>query len=148
MHLSQSVPVIEIHHDNVGPEFCLVGTEETPVPLHVGVQLLESLQALGQVLVVDLGIKHHHVLRAQLLRAEDVEADTLLNQLHHLLVAQLLLSNLLANAAGSVPKEVVPLCPLAVISRRGNLRQQVVHGHGQHRQWTQFVRQWLILVSG
>lgn len=115
--------------------------------LHVGVQFLQSLQALGQVFIVDFGIKHHHVLHAQALGAVDVKANALFQQVHHSLTAELLLGDLLSDAACSVPEKVVPLSPFSILSAIGYLHQQVIHRHGQDRQGAQLMGQWLILIS-
>ena len=100
-HPPQRVPFVEVHEHHVGAELGLVGAEEAMLVLHVRVQLLQGLQALGQVLVVDLGVEDHGVLGAQPLGAVDVESGALLQQLHHLQAAQLLLGDLLRKGVGS-----------------------------------------------
>lgn len=70
--------------------------------IQVMVHLLQCLQTLGQVLVVDLLVKHVHVLLTQPLGTEDVEPGTFLQQLHRLPVDELLLGDVLEQKQGIV----------------------------------------------
>ena len=65
----ENVATVEVHEHHVGPELGLVRTLDA-VALEVAVHLLQRLQALGQVLVVDPRVEHHHVLFTQPLPAE------------------------------------------------------------------------------
>lgn len=59
------------------------------------VHLLQTLQALGHVLVVDLGVEGRHVLLAEVVGAVHVEAGALLDQRHGVGAAEALLGDVL-----------------------------------------------------
>ena len=75
-------------------ELRLTGAEHALVP-QVLVHLLQTLEALGHVLVVDLGVKWGHGLLTHEVSTVDVKPGALLNQRHRQWVAQVLLRDVL-----------------------------------------------------
>lgn len=93
-HGPQDVAVVELHQHAVLAELRLPAAVGVP-GCQVLVHLLQTLQALGHVLVVDLGVKRRHGLLAQVVGAVDVEARALLDQRHRAGAAQPLLGDVL-----------------------------------------------------
>lgn len=74
----QDVPLVEIEQNVVALEFSLTGTEDAPAP-QVLVHLLQTLQTLGHVLIVDLGIKGGHGFLTHEVGTVDVKPRALFN---------------------------------------------------------------------
>jgi hypothetical protein len=49
----ENISFIEVHEDEVGPEFCFAGTDHLLLG-QIVVEFLQGLQTLGQVLIIDL----------------------------------------------------------------------------------------------
>lgn len=122
--------VVQIQQNNIRPELRLVLARHTLLP-QIVIHVLQSLQALCQILTVDLGIEHRSLLGAQSLRRQYVKPGALLDQLDRLYAAQSLLSDVLAYAPHSVPEEVIPLgeIGIVVLAQIGYLVQEIGHGH-------------------
>lgn len=92
--LPQDVTVVELEQHVVLPELGLSGAVDAAC-VQVLVHLLQTLQTLGHVLVVNLGVKGRHVLLAELVGAVHVETSALLDQSHRVGATQVLLGNVL-----------------------------------------------------
>ena len=90
----QGVSLVKVEEHVVQPELGLPRAVDLALR-QVLVHLLQALQALGQVLVVDLGLERPHALLAQLVGAVHVEACALLDQRHRLGAAEVLLDDVL-----------------------------------------------------
>lgn len=91
----EDIPLVEVEQHVVALELGLAGAGHAPAP-QVLVHLLQALQALGHVLVVDLGVEGRHGLLTHEVSAVDVQPGTLLDQGHGRGVAQVLLRDVLA----------------------------------------------------
>ena len=121
LHLPQRVAVVHVHQDLVGPELGLVRADDVLVP-EVLVHVLQRLQALGEVLVVQLPVEIVAVLLDEALGADDVETGALLDDPDRGQVCELLLGDVLPEAASGAPNELEPLADVLAVAadRRGN----------------------------
>ena len=95
----QGVALVEVEQHVVEPELGLPRAVDLALR-QVLVHLLQALQALGEVLVVDLGLERHHALLAQVVGAVHVEARALLDQRHRRGAAEVLLDDVLEEGRG------------------------------------------------
>lgn len=79
--LSKSIPknitIVEFEQNAVLPELCLFGAVHI-LGGQVLIHLFQALEALGHVLIINLGIKGHHRLLTQMVGTVDVEASAFL----------------------------------------------------------------------
>ena len=73
------------------------------------VHVLEALEALGEILVVELRIEVVRVLLAEALGAKDVEARALLHQRDGHKVREVLLGDVLPHRARCAPDKLKPV---------------------------------------
>ena len=93
----ECVTFIEFHQYHVSTEMCLVWAQWVIViGCQVIIELLQCLEALGEIVIINLWVKHGQVLGTQPLGAVYVESGTLLQQADSRRTTQPLLSDVLA----------------------------------------------------
>ena len=148
-NVAQHIVIAQVQENVVTAKFRFVRTDDA-LQNEIIIETLERLNAFEEILVVDTR-EELRIFAEKSMTGVDMKASTTLHELYARDAFQVLLGDVFADCARSIPEKIVPAGLVAVrvwiIDQIDNVAGQIEHGAFEHRRRSQFVGQRFLLIG-